>query len=88
MTPKVYMMNKTLKIKNLAYGIGLALCVVGSATAHDDNDAGQPVFETIEPGNVTWGSHAANMAWITLQRPVRVSIHASEMLPKDINGST
>jgi hypothetical protein len=29
----------------------------------------------------TWGRHAAHQAYITLQRPVRIAIHASTMLP-------
>jgi hypothetical protein len=29
----------------------------------------------------TWGRHAAHQAYITLQRPVRIAIHASQMLP-------
>ncbi len=29
----------------------------------------------------TWGSHAAAMARIVLQRPVRLLVHASAMLP-------
>ena len=33
-------------------------------------------------GGVVWGSHAPAMANITLQKPVRIAIHASEMLPK------
>jgi hypothetical protein len=33
------------------------------------------------PANLVWGAGSAHMASITLQRPVRVSIHASLLLP-------
>jgi len=33
------------------------------------------------PGNLTWGGGAAHMASICLQRPVRLSIHTSLLLP-------
>jgi hypothetical protein len=32
-------------------------------------------------GGVTWGRNAAHQATITLQRPVRIAIHAREMIP-------
>ena len=34
-------------------------------------------------GRDAWGDDAAAMARITFQRPVRVLIHASAMLPED-----
>ena len=39
------------------------------------------VEKVIEPRGVAWGTHAANMAWVTMQRPMRVAIHAQDMLP-------
>jgi hypothetical protein len=35
----------------------------------------------IEPPGVGWGVNAAQQAFITLQKPVRVAIHADDMLP-------
>jgi hypothetical protein len=34
-----------------------------------------------QPVKGVWGRNAAHMALITKQRPVRVAIHASELLP-------
>jgi hypothetical protein len=31
-------------------------------------------------GGVTWGQTAAHQAFITMQRPVRVAIHASKLI--------
>jgi len=31
--------------------------------------------------NVTWGRNGAHQAFITLQRPVRIAIHARDMIP-------
>jgi len=39
--------------------------------------------EIIEPSNVTWNSHAANRAWITLQKPMRIAVHADDMIPEE-----
>jgi hypothetical protein len=36
-------------------------------------------------GNVKWGRNSAHQAYITLQRPVRIAIHAKEMLLKGSN---
>jgi hypothetical protein len=30
---------------------------------------------------VEWGRNAAHQAYITLQRPVRIAIHAKDMIP-------
>ncbi|MFI5347144.1 MAG: hypothetical protein ACHQ51_12290, partial [Elusimicrobiota bacterium] len=35
-----------------------------------------------EDGKIHWGSGAADMAYIALQRPVRLAVHASQMLPR------
>lgn len=35
-----------------------------------------------EVDKAKWGRNAAHQAYITLQRPVRIAIHASEMIPK------
>ena len=46
---------------------------------HLDN---APVLSSgIAPSNVSWARNAAHMAFITLQRPVRIAIHADDMLP-------
>jgi hypothetical protein len=45
---------------------------------------GQPLPATsgvTEPPGVAWGVNAAQQAFITLQKPVRVAIHADDMLP-------
>ena len=34
-----------------------------------------------QPAGVTWGENAAHQAFITLQKPVRIAIHADDMLP-------
>jgi hypothetical protein len=39
----------------------------------------------IEPPGVGWGVNAAQQAFITLQKPVRVAIHADDMLPAGEN---
>ena len=44
-------------------------------------DATQAPPPPAAPGNLTWGADAAHMAGICLQRPVRVSIHTSLLLP-------
>jgi hypothetical protein len=36
----------------------------------------------VQPKGLVWGKDAANMAAITLQRPLRVSIHTSLLMPK------
>jgi hypothetical protein len=42
----------------------------------------------IEPPGVRWGVNAAQQAFITLQKPVRVAIHADDMLPVESNGGS
>lgn len=45
---------------------------------------GQPLPDTSavqQPPGVAWGENAAHMAFITLQKPVRIGIHADDMLP-------
>jgi len=39
------------------------------------------VLTPTQPVKGTWGRNAAHMALITKQLPVRVAIHASELLP-------
>jgi hypothetical protein len=34
----------------------------------------------VDPGGASWGLNGAHMAVITLQRPMRVAIHARTML--------
>ncbi|HEU0294578.1 MAG TPA: hypothetical protein VFR47_17695 [Anaerolineales bacterium] len=36
-----------------------------------------------QPPGVAWGENAAHMAFITLQKPVRIGIHADDMLPAE-----
>ena len=45
-------------------------------------DATQAPPTPAVPGGLTWGADAAHMAAICLQRPVRLSIHASLLLPR------
>ena len=47
------------------------------ALSHLPVTAALPVF-----GNVAWGKNAAHQAYITLQRPVRIAIHARDMIPR------
>lgn len=45
---------------------------------------GRPLPDTsdiTDPDDVAWGENAAHMAFVTLQQPVRVAIHADDMLP-------
>ncbi len=51
------------------------------AARHGYVDATQAPPPPAAPGNLTWGADAAHMAGICLQRPVRVSIHTSLLLP-------
>lgn len=41
------------------------------------------IGDDIEPDNVAWGENAAHMAFVTLQQPVRIAIHADDMLPPE-----
>jgi len=55
-----------------------------------DLDAVSPTLKSLqltgdEDKNVHWASGAADMAYIALQRPVRLAVHASRMLPKGEN---
>lgn len=54
-----------------------------------DTSAGgsQQITETwSDEDAATWGKNSAHMARITLQQPVRVSIHADDMLPNSVVG--
>jgi hypothetical protein len=44
-------------------------------------DVGHAVTPPAHPGGAGWGTHAADMAVITSQQPVRVAIHAARLLP-------
>ena len=44
-------------------------------------DAAQAPPAPADAGGLTWGADAAHMAGICLQRPIRLSIHASLLLP-------
>lgn len=52
-----------------------------------DGDGSRPLQETEKPvgtageGTATWGTNSAHMASITWQPPVRIGIHADDMLP-------
>lgn len=48
------------------------------ALSHASTKTG-PTVNKID--NVEWGKNAAHQAFITLQRPVRIAIHAREMIP-------
>ena len=34
----------------------------------------------------TWGESPASIAWITVQRPVRLQVHARQMIPEEADG--
>lgn len=50
---------------------------------HDPDDKTQPYSSPTESPDmdISWGSNSAAMAFITLQGPFRVAIHASDLLP-------
>jgi hypothetical protein len=41
----------------------------------------QPATALFSTAEASWGSHAADLAFITLRRPFRMAIHADDMLP-------
>ena len=41
-----------------------------------------PNIDTQEIDNATWGKNSSHLAYITLQRPMRIAIHAREMIKK------
>ncbi|MCM3902398.1 MAG: hypothetical protein ND866_11885 [Pyrinomonadaceae bacterium] len=41
-----------------------------------------PNIETQKIDNATWGKNSSHLAYITLQRPMRIAIHAREMIKK------
>ena len=47
------------------------------ALSHASTRTTLPVID-----NATWGRNSAHQAYITLQRPVRIAIHAKEMLKR------
>lgn len=51
------------------------------ATVNGYVDAAQAPPTPAAPGNLAWGVDAAHMAGIGLQRPIRLSIHTSLLLP-------
>jgi hypothetical protein len=66
-----------------------------NAIVHIDLNAGLPDTSHVVPAQgdpiVAWhadmgtgpsGTHSSDLAFITLQRPVRIAVHASDMLPK------
>lgn len=55
------------------------LSVEGSAPWGDDGRSGSGRWSV--EGEGTWGTNSAHMARITWQRPVRVAIHADDLLP-------
>ena len=46
------------------------------ALSHAPTTTALPIID-----NVEWGRNAAHQAYITLQRPVRIAIHARDMIP-------
>ena len=40
-----------------------------------------------EIDQVSWGKNSAHQAFITLQRPVRIAIHATQMIRETTDGS-
>ena len=47
-----------------------------AALSHAPTTTTLPIID-----NVEWGRNAAHQAYITLQRPVRIAIHARDMIP-------
>jgi len=57
--------------------------VDGHRPAGKDGKGGDAAWKTTEDGDLVaeWGRNSAHMARITWQRPVRISIHADDLLP-------
>jgi hypothetical protein len=55
--------------------------MVGLTASGDYVSIGTKMLNPATPGNLVWGGGSAHMASICLQRPVRLSIHASILLP-------
>jgi hypothetical protein len=67
---------------NLTWGHLAADADAFAAMTHIRLGGELPRIESqIEPAGVGWGVNAAQQAFITLQKPVRVAIHADDMLP-------
>ena len=56
--------------------------VVAGHAYHSDADGNR---EWEQSDAATWGTNSAHMARITMQKPVRVSIHADDLLPDEEN---
>jgi hypothetical protein len=41
-----------------------------------------PNIDTQTIDNATWGKNSSHLAYITLQRPMRIAIHAREMIKR------
>ena len=55
--------------------------MVGLTASGEYVSIGAKMLKPLAPGNLNWGGGSAHMASICLQRPVRLSIHASLLLP-------
>jgi len=55
--------------------------MVGLTASGEYVSIGAKMLTPLAPGNLNWGGGSAHMASICLQRPVRLSIHASLLLP-------
>jgi hypothetical protein len=41
-----------------------------------------PAIDTQAIDKATWGKNSSHLAYITMQRPMRIAIHAREMIKK------
>jgi len=55
--------------------------VISSLASNNYIDLESAPLNGLEIDNVIWGSHAADLANILLQQPVRIAVHAKELLP-------
>lgn len=53
----------------------------GLTAADSYIDEHAPKQEALPAGQPNWNTSAATIAWITVQRPIRLAIHADQMLP-------
>lgn len=58
----------------------------GYASALDPTEGTARNLQGTRIGSVEWGRNSAHVAYATWQRPVRVAVHAAEMLPASTDG--
>jgi hypothetical protein len=55
--------------------------VISSVGSNNYLDLEAVPLNGLEIENITWGTHAADLAYILLQHPVRIAVHARDLLP-------